>query len=1599
MSQDRPIQSEPIDVAATPAPQLGSGWGGIRSKAHVWVSAHGLEALALLWIVAFAFTLRTVNVNWDRNQHLHPDERFLAIVSDEISLPSGPGEYFDSANSPLNPYNRDEGATFVYGTFPLFLNKAVSEWLDVDAKAAGASPECAARQRPERQDADGNWSGDPECTTHRTADWLFGALETFGISVERADGSRIFDDGYNSNLVGRVLSAIFDTFTLLLVFELGRFLYTRRVGLLAAALFSVTVLHLQYSHFFGSETFVAFFATAVVYFSARIWKRGDWWDYAGAGAATGLALACKLSVAPVVLVVALAVVMRAWPALVALWHRTLNALDAKAPRTGESVPWREIALPAAGGIASLLVAGLVFRVFQPYAFEGPGFFDIFRLDLSRHDVLSLSGWLNLEPFKPTNYLALDERFVRDIDALRELQTGTDFPPNLQWIGRTPFVFPATNMITWGLGVFLSCAVAAGMARGAWRLARNRDLAALLPLFWVVFLFLFIARGFVPTMRYFLPIYPTMAILGSAGVAFLWDWASGKPAFRLPARLPQRERLARHAPRGAQILAGVLVAGTFLWGIAFITGVYGRDISRVQASIWIGENVPAGAKLSNQAWDDGLPLSLPESHLGDYVPVQLSPYDLDSREKVLTLVEGLDQIDYVIESSNRLYDSIPRIPAKYPSTVRYYEALFDGSLGFEKVAEFTNYPGLPGIEFPDQSAEEAFSVYDHPRVIIWKKTDAYSRERALYILQPDRAATAIGVAPGDAATNALQLRPEDYRTQQSGGSWSDVFDPDGWASSAPWLWWLLWLEVAAFAALPWTSWLLRALPDRGYGLSKLLGFAAVALPAWLLVAWKAVHFSGALVWVLFAVAVAAGAALAWQRRSTLAAEFRERWPIFAVSEALFLAAFFGFLALRAWNPDIWYHPTGGEKPMEMAYLTAVTRSTTLPPYDPWFAGGYMNYYYMGWFFLAVPIRALQIVPEVAFNLGIPTYAALAAATACSTVYNLVALSIRALPGRDVARASLRPAIITGLVAAFLLVLAGNLDGLHQTVERVQAVNTWGAFSGTPVLGGAVGIAGGLKAMVFDGAELPAYDWWRSSRVHFDNLNDIVEFPYWSFLFADLHPHVMGLPFFGASVGLAVAYVASARAGLRLQAWVLAIALGLVVGLIRTVNTWDFPTVALIGVASVTIGQLLRTGPARNRALEGFAQLAAAAAVLFVIYTPYTANSEVFNTGLIRSRETTAPQQFFSQFGIFVLITVAYLAMRYIEARREAPSNVIAGLFDGWFAIAGLTTFVVGLAVFTFSSGLTVVALSSVVLLLLLNLLWVDMTRPERDTGRILGTAALVLAVGIAAGVDVVTVTDDIARQNTVFKFSMQAWQLWALGSAYATWYVGSALWRAEGWRARPRAGRSGLAVAAAAGGLALLAAALIFPVSGTRARQDARFATDVGPTLDGLAYLSANPIYHEDGGTADPSDDVDLNLSDDEPLIRWMRENVEGSPTIVEAVGGLYHWTNRISVNTGLPAVIGWDWHQIQQRGQFAGPIGVRRADTMEFYRTPDPGVAATYLRKYDVSYVVVGATERALGTPDGIAKFGAMAALNEVFRDGDSALYRVDKEALGSGAS
>jgi uncharacterized membrane protein len=178
-------------------------------------------------------------------------------------------------------------------------------------------------------------------------------------------------------------------------------------------------------------------------------------------------------------------------------------------------------------------------------------------------------------------------------------------------------------------------------------------------------------------------------------------------------------------------------------------------------------------------------------------------------------------------------------------------------------------------------------------------------------------------------------------------------------------------------------------------------------------------------------------------------------------------------------------------------------------------------------------------------------------------------------------------------------------------------------------------------------------------------------------------------------------------------------------------------------------------------------------------------------------------------------------------------------------------------------------------------------------------------------------------NTIFKLYFQAWTLLSVGGSYAVYAV---------WRRVPfRLGAVWAMVAAA-----LVVAGLVYPASAIYTRT--RRPVDQELTLDGLLWWR----------TYQP---------DDLAVVRWMRDNIEGDPNIVEASGGAYEHNGRISMATGFPTILGWQGHEHQWRGTMdeAEP---RRADVEMIYTTRSESEFSELLDKYDVKYVVIGDLER-----------------------------------------
>lgn len=1510
--------------ALTPLNPGTAGW-------RAGLAVRTVVPVCLLVILLAGALFRFTGLNWDDDQHLHPDERFMTMVANDTEWPADLTwrQYFDTATSPLNPYNHNFGF-YVYGTLPLFLVKRVAIWLSLTE---------------------------------------FNQL----------------------TLVGRSLSALIDLGAICLLFLMGRRLYGVRVALLGAALLAMTVLSIQQAHFFTVDTFANFFVVATLYFAVRASQLGSWSDYALLGLALGAGMASKVSLFTLGGVAALA-------AGIHFYHLRRDGTDL----------FHAIEQIVVRLVLAAFLSVLAFRVLQPIAFQGPSFFNF----------------------------TLNEQWLANMREVSETIHGNrDLPPGHQWTNRAPLWFPWKNMVVWGMGLPLGLAAWVGFILATYELFRKQKLSHLLPVTYVGLVFLHQGTQWVKSLRYFLPIYPFLALLAGYLLIWVWDWAVRRqPSLRINVTATGLYSVwDRLKPRHLAISLLVLVlGGTLLYAIAF-TSIYRRPHTRIQASEWIYEHIPAGTVLAVEHWDDGLPRNLNNLSSDRYQYVTLTTYDEDTPQKLAQLVERLSQAEVVILSSNRLYDSIPRLPLRYPMTTRYYELLLAEKLGFEQSAEFTSYPQLFGLELPDQGAEEAFTVYDHPKVTILQKTADFDADEVQHLLGDGIDWDGIirsWPKQATAAPTGLMFSPLDWQQYSEAGTWSTLFDPMAWTNQFPVITWLLVLIVVGLLAWPLTFVIFNHFVDRGYVLSKAMGLLWIAWIAWLIASNHLLPFGPSAIGVGVTSLALVSALAAWAQRQDLIAFLRTRWRLILCEETLFWGLFFCMLWIRWRNPDLWHPDRGGEKPMDFAYLNAVVRSIYFPPYDPWFAGGFINYYYFGFVLVATLIKLTGVVPAVAYNLAVPTFFAMTALGSFSVALNLATRTHRAVSP-----------IITGLLAILFVTLIGNLGQARVLGQAIQDLSSVEFDTQVPGLLATARTLDGLSELIragFDASARPEKWYWDASRLiphPATEAGPITEFPFFSFLFADLHAHLMALPYTLLVLALAINLIrvwrhpqpgmppihkdeedevtveavflpaAHAEGGLstispspgndgwhwssvrdrlpiqvmtKIAAHLSAInwrevltlsLLALAVGILWPLNTWDFPTYTVV----VGLALACREFGRRQRvSLDVLWAVTWRWGVIlglgFVFFWPFHQNYAAAHIGVERWQGSLTPlDSYLALHGFFLLLIVTYVLL---ELRQGQGHNAVARLLRpalrrwsrlGRFRhlyrmlVRPLPTFILalrlgglGLLAILALLGLGYSAIALIVVLMLLVALVGFSTQVDPQRQFILGLIGLGLTLTL--GVELFVLKGDISRMNTVFKFYMQVWIVWGIAAAVCLPLIAIHLHR---WGKVQRLWWLSFAL--------LFMTCLLYPLTAIPARIQDRFATSVGKTLDGTAYM-VQAVYRDR--------DQYIPLDWDRQALAWLQANVYGSPVIVEANTPLYRWGNRVAVNTGLPALIGWDWHEKQQRAVLPADVIDRRLrDVQTIYTEPDPKTVYDLLYRYGVQYVYVGPVEQIYYGSEGLHKF------------------------------
>ncbi|NDJ35342.1 MAG: hypothetical protein GYB64_11810, partial [Chloroflexi bacterium] len=664
-------------------------------------------------------------------------------------------------------------------------------------------------------------------------------------------------------------------------------------------------------------------------------------------------------------------------------------------------------------------------------------------------------------------------------------------------------------------------------------------------------------------------------------------------------------------------------------------------------------------------------------------------------------------------------------------------------------------------------------------------------------------------------------------------------------------WYAIITLMGLAAWPLAFRLLPGLPGRGAGISRALGLLLAAYIFWLLASLGLLRNTpGAM--ILAVLIVAALSVYAWFQGDSPLDWLRdpENRRFVITAEVLFIVAFAAWALVRAGNPDL----VGTEKPMELAFLNGIRISDAFPPRDPWLAGYSISYYYLGYVMAAMLADLSAQVSGVAFNLMVALLFGLTAQGAYAAAYNL----IRSQVDRPVT------ARLGALLAPVFVLVSGNLAAFLDLVRTQQLLPAafWAWLD--------------IKEMAEPVAQRvwPVHDvrflwWWRSSRVIHDRdptgvsigLQPIDEFPAFSFLFADMHPHVLALPFVLLAIVLAFNAMVQQDRLTPPQLGLYALAFG---GL-AFLNAWDLPIYLFVLVAALIVRSVHERGgmdlasvlfPVLTGLLIGVGGLA--------LVLPWVISFTSQAGGILpNALFPTRLHQFWVMFGVFLPVIIWFLVATLFD-RRSRPDVLFGGTLSvGLLVVLAAFMMALGVAAIQVDAGARDFVLTSMALpaetpagtvlaqvvvyrlsrpltalfltVLLGGVLAVLIPQPERydvpqpeglPAASLFALVLILTGLLLTLGPEFLYLRDNFGqRLNTIFKFYYAAWVLFAVASAYASTLLltrGSVLLRAV----------FGLLLTL------LVGASLVYLAFGLPSRGVDLIRTDGEPplTLDGLAYI-------------------------------------------------------------------------------------------------------------------------------------------------------------------
>lgn len=841
-------------------------------------------------------------------------------------------------------------------------------------------------------------------------------------------------------------------------------------------------------------------------------------------------------------------------------------------------------------------------------------------------------------------------------------------------------------------------------------------------------------------------------------------------------------------------------------------------------------------------------------------------------------------------------------------------------------------------------------------------------------------------------------------------------------------WYLVISVVGWVSLPIVYRLLPNLVSKGFALARPLGLLVWGYLFWMLCSLGVLQNNTGGVVLAFALLIALSV---WSgskgRFQELVSWIKSNRRTIIVMEVLFFVTFALWTFVRAANPEI----SGTEKPMELAFINGILKSPTFPPMDPWLSGYAISYYYFGYVIVSMLIRVTGVASSIGFNLSSALWFGLTALAAYGIVFDLIATwkhKISVEPSRNLARARLG-AFFAPLFILIISCFEGVLEFLYANQVFWKTDPSGNLTSKFWTWLSIAELENAPSMPVSFWPNRPGWLLWRGSRVIQDinmaggKIEIIDEFPFFTYLLADLHPHLLAMPFCLLAIGLclnlflgAKGYISSNESIFKwLKRWDFWFA-ALILGSLAFINTWDFPIYVGLFCLVVTFMRFKEFGWKAERIWDFIKTGLMIGIVGVILFLPFYLGFSSQAGGLLPSLEfVTRGIHFWVFFGALLIPISIWLVFQLWPFKNGKA--ILSGLRFALLLFIGLFAASLLFGVIIFNLGNTGLGLASssntaiaalgfklqnagqalaglhgtanpgpVILETLVRRLntpgtWITLLVMLACTWTLLGQAKdnnVVISVvkpevEESADLDSSRVRSFIAIllligiALTVFPefFYLRDQFGNRMNTIFKFYFQAWVLW----------------GIVASYASVELL--------SRLKGLKNALFTLTLTViVIAGLAYPVVMVAYKTNNFkpaafTLDGNDFLKRLTPDDYSAIQWLSQQPLG--VVTEAIGGQYSEYARVSTRTGMPAVMGWAGHESQWRGGSA-EFGSREKDIPMLYTSNDWLVVSNILKLYDVRYVYFGPLEATTYKADG-ALFKANMPL--VYQNNSVSIYEV----------